>query len=161
MTVATPARISILVVCLGNICRSPTAEAVLRDRLHAAGLGERVTVDSAGTGNWHIGSPPDERSQRHAALRGYDLAGLRARQVREEDFHRFDFILGMDEDNLADLARIAPDRHGATVRLFAAAEVPDPYVGGPEGFEKILDLVEEASQEWVKDLQKIQGTFAR
>jgi protein-tyrosine phosphatase len=161
MTVATPARISILVVCLGNICRSPTAEAVLRDRLHAAGLGERVLVDSAGTGNWHIGSPPDERSQRHAALRGYDLAGLRARQVREEDFHRFDFILGMDEDNLADLARIAPDRHDATVRLFAAADVPDPYVGGPEGFEKVLDMVEEASQEWVKDPQKILGTFAR
>lgn len=154
-----PAQVSVLMVCLGNICRSPTAEAVLRHRLHEAGLANRVSVDSAGTGNWHLGAPPDHRSQRHAALRGYDLSSLRARQVKEDDFHRFDFILAMDENNLADLVRIAPDKHRAQVRLLAPTEVPDPYVGGPDGFEQVLDLVETASSAWVKDLQKILGTF--
>lgn len=151
--------VSVLMVCLGNICRSPTAQAVLRRRLQEAGLAHRVTVDSAGTGNWHLGAPPDHRSQRHACLRGYDLSSLRARQIKEDDFHRFDFILAMDENNLADLARIAPDKHAAQVRLFAATEVPDPYTGGPDGFEQVLDLVETASQAWVKDLRKILGTF--
>jgi protein-tyrosine phosphatase len=153
------ASVSVLMVCLGNICRSPTAEAVLRHHLHEAGLAARVTVDSAGTGNWHIGEPPDHRSQRHAALRGYDLSLLRARQVKEADFHRFDFILAMDENNLADLARMAPEQHAAQVRLFAATEVPDPYAGGPEGFERVLDLVETASLAWVQDLRKFLGTF--
>jgi protein-tyrosine phosphatase len=146
-------------VCLGNICRSPTAEAVLRAKLEAAGLTQRVSVDSAGTGNWHIGSPPDERSQRHAAKRGYDLSALRGRQVAEDDFHRFDLILAMDQDNLADLQRFAP--HGASraeVRLFASTEVPDPYTGGAAGFEHVLDLVESASDAWVKNLAHRLGT---
>jgi protein-tyrosine phosphatase len=153
------APVSVLMVCLGNICRSPTAEAVLRHQLQAAGLGGLITVDSAGTGNWHVGDPPDLRSQRHAAKRGYDLSPLRARQVKEDDFHRFQFILAMDDNNLADLARIAPDRHAAQVRLFAAVEVPDPYAGGPQGFEQVLDLVESASVEWVQELRKFLGTF--
>jgi protein-tyrosine phosphatase len=149
----------VLMVCLGNICRSPTAEAVLRAKLEAAGLADRVTVDSAGTGNWHIGSPPDPRSQRHAAKRGYDLSALRGRQVAEADFRRFDLILAMDEDNLADLQRLAPDgAHRAELRLFTQVEVPDPYTGGPAGFERVLDLVETASDTWVKNLAARLGT---
>ncbi len=146
-------------VCLGNICRSPTAEAVLRAKLDAAGLGQRVAVDSAGTGDWHVGSPPDARSQRHAAKRGYDLSSLRGRQVAEADFHRFDLILAMDEDNLADLQRLAPEGSSrAEVRLFASIEVPDPYTGGAAGFEQVLDLVEAASDTWVKNLAARLGT---
>ncbi len=151
--------LQILVVCLGNICRSPTAEAVLRAKLDAAGLADRVIVDSAGTGSWHIGSPPDSRSQRHAAKRGYDLSALRGRQVTEADFHRFDFILAMDGDNLADLQRLAPDgKLRAEVRLFADDDVPDPYSGGAAGFEQVLDLVEAASLIWVKNLVTRLGT---
>ncbi len=153
------ASVSVLMVCLGNICRSPTAEAVLRHQLRAAGFDHLVTVDSAGTGSWHVGNPPDARSQRHAAKRGYDLSTLRARQVKEDDFHRFQFILAMDQNNLADLARIAPDRHTAQVRLFAATQVPDPYAGGPAGFEQVLDLVEVAGAQWVQNLRKFLGTF--
>jgi protein-tyrosine phosphatase len=149
----------VLMVCLGNICRSPTAEAVLRAKLEAAGLGHRISVDSAGTGSWHIGNPPDPRSQRHAAKRGYDLSALRGRQVAEADFHHFDFILAMDDENLADLQRLAPDGGSrAEVRLFAAVEVPDPYVGGAAGFEQVLDLVESASDAWVKNLADRLGT---
>lgn len=146
-------------VCLGNICRSPTAEAVLRAKLEAAGLAEHVVVDSAGTGDWHVGRPPDPRSQRHAAQRGYDLSALRGRQVAEADFHRFDLILAMDADNLADLQRLAPDGDSrAEVRLFAQVEVPDPYTGGPAGFEQVLDLVVAASDTWVKNLATRLGT---
>jgi protein-tyrosine phosphatase len=149
----------VLMVCLGNICRSPTAEAVLRAKLEAAGLGKQVAVDSAGTGDWHVGSPPDARSQRHAAKRGYDLSSLRGRQVAEADFHRFDLILAMDEDNLADLQRLAPEGSScAEVRLFASIEVPDPYTGGAAGFEQVLDLVEAASDTWVKNLATRLGT---
>jgi protein-tyrosine phosphatase len=151
--------VRVLMVCLGNICRSPTAEAVLRHKLQVAGLAGRVEVDSAGTGSWHIGSPPDARSQRHAARRGYDLSALRARQVSEDDFHRFDLILAMDHDNLADLQRLAPDGSArAEVRLFAEVEVPDPYTGGPDGFERVLDLVESCSQAWVENLSRRLGT---
>lgn len=149
----------VLMVCLGNICRSPTAEAVLRAKLQAAGLAPRVEVDSAGTGSWHVGDAPDARSQRHASKRGYDLSALRARRVAEDDFHRFDLILAMDEDNLADLKRLAPDgAHRAELRLFAHIEVPDPYSGGPAGFERVLDLVEVASDTWVEDLARRLGT---
>jgi protein-tyrosine phosphatase len=150
--------IRVLMVCLGNICRSPTAEAVLRHQLAAAGLGDRVEIDSAGTGNWHVGLPPDERSQRHGARRGYDLSSLRARQVAEDDFQRFDLILAMDHDNLADLQSLAPAHCRAEVRLFADRAVPDPYTGGPAGFERVLDLVEEASAAWVQDLSRRMGT---
>jgi len=151
--------IRVLVVCLGNICRSPTAEEVLRQKLDAAGLAPWVEVDSAGTGSWHIGDPPDARSQRHAAQRGYDLSALRGRQVAPADFHRFDLILAMDDDNLTDLQRLAPDGpRCAEVRLFAHVEVPDPYAGGPAGFERVLDLVEEASDAWVKNLAVRLGT---
>lgn len=148
----------VLMVCLGNICRSPTAEAVLRHRLVAAGLSDRVEVDSAGTGGWHAGDPPDARAQRHALLRGYDLARLRARRVAESDFERFDLLLAMDEDNLAELERLKPVGSRAEVRLFAATEVPDPYAGAAQGFENVLDQIELASDELVVNLRGRLGT---
>lgn len=151
-------RVRILMVCLGNICRSPTAEAVLRRKLEVAGLGAQVEVDSAGTGSWHVGNAPDPRSRRHASRRGYDLSALRARCVQDADFVRFDFILAMDEDNLADLERLKPDAAPAKLQLFASAEVPDPYQGGVEDFERVLDLVESASDLWVARLGQLLGT---
>jgi protein-tyrosine phosphatase len=151
-------KVHVLLVCLGNICRSPTAEAVLRHKLAQSDLGARVEVDSAGTGSWHIGHPPDARSQHHAAGRGYDLSALRARRVDEDDFHRFDLILAMDQDNLADLELLRPDGARAELRLFADAEVPDPYSGGADGFERVLDLVEAASEAWVHTLARRLGT---
>ncbi len=154
----TQSTLRVLMVCLGNICRSPTAEAVLRHRLVAAGLSDRVDVDSAGTGGWHAGDPPDARAQRHALLRGYDLARLRARRVAESDYERFDLLLAMDEDNLAELRRLKPVGSRAEVRLFAAAEVPDPYAGGAQGFENVLDQIELASDELVVDLRSRLGT---
>jgi protein-tyrosine phosphatase len=154
----TPDRLRILMVCLGNICRSPTAEGVLRQRLVAAGLGERVEVDSAGTGTWHVGNPPDARAQRHALQRGYDLSRQRARRVVEADFECFDLVLAMDEENLADLRRLQPAGARAETRLFAAVEVPDPYQGGAQGFESVLDLVEQASDALIMELRDRLGT---
>lgn len=151
-------RLRVLVVCLGNICRSPTGEAVLRQRLALHGLADRVDVDSAGTGNWHVGEAPDGRSQRHAGRRGYDLSGLRARQVVDADYRRFDLLLAMDEDNLSNLERGRPPNASAELRLFATAPVPDPYSGGPEGFEHVLDLIETASDALVAELQARLGT---
>jgi protein-tyrosine phosphatase len=151
-------RVRILMVCLGNICRSPTAEAVLRRKLEVAGLGAQVEVDSAGTGSWHVGNAPDPRSRRHALRRGYDLSALRARCVQDADFVRFDFILAMDEDNLADLERLQPTGAPAQLQLFASAQVPDPYQGGVEDFERVLDLVESASDLWVARLGQLLGT---
>lgn len=153
-----PPALRVLMVCLGNICRSPTAEAVLRQRLVAAGLSERVEVDSAGTGGWHAGDPPDVRAQRHALLRGYDLSRLRARRVEDADFDRFDLLLAMDEDNLAELQRLMPIGCRGEVRLFAAAEVPDPYAGAAQGFENVLDQIELASDVLIVDLRSRLGT---
>ncbi len=145
-------RVSVLFVCLGNICRSPTADAVFGRKVEALGLQSRLLVDSAGTGGWHVGEPPDLRSQRHAARRGYDLSPLRARQVAADDFRRFDFILAMDRDNLAELERMRPRGHAGELDLFLrygsgsrGLEVPDPYYGGEQGFEEVLDLIEEAA----------------
>ncbi len=152
------AALRVLMVCLGNICRSPTAEVVLRERLRASDLHGSVEVDSAGTGDWHAGLPPDLRSQRHASKRGYDLSTLRARKVVEADFSRFDLLLAMDHDNLADLERLRPDGSRAELRLFAAVEVPDPYGGGPGGFDRGLDIVEQASDWWVAELRGRLGT---
>ena len=156
----TARKLRVLMVCLGNICRSPTAEVVLRERLRAGGLADRVQVDSAGTGSWHVGSPPDARSQRHALRRGYDLSALRARKVVDADFSRFDLLLAMDHDNLADLERLRPDGGGANAELllFATTEVPDPYAGGPDGFDRVLDIVEQASDCWVVALRDRLGT---
>lgn len=142
-----------LFVCTGNICRSPTAEAVLR-RL-AAEAGIELHVQSAGIGDWHIGSPPDERAQHHARRRGYDLSALRARQVSAADFERFDLLLAMDAGHLRALQRMAPREHQHKVRLFVAeTDVPDPYYGGPDGFEKVLDLVEAACRDLLGELKR-------
>ncbi len=138
---------NVLFVCMGNICRSPTAEAVLRRR--AAERGIDVHTDSAGTGDWHVGNPPDRRARRAAAARGYDLSGLRARQVAFEDFGDFDLVLAMDRAQLAHLQALAPPAAHDRIRLFldcapgtGRREVPDPYYGGPEGFEVMIDLIE-------------------
>ncbi|WP_235823284.1 low molecular weight protein-tyrosine-phosphatase [Azohydromonas sediminis] len=143
----------VLMVCMGNICRSPTAEAVLRTQAALRGLARRVEVDSAGTHGWHAGEPPDPRAQAHGARRGYDLAPLRARRVQATDFERFDLILAMDRDNLAQLLELRPPGAGARVELLmrfarrhAVDEVPDPYYGAADGFERVLDLVEDACE---------------
>ena len=149
---------SILFVCLGNICRSPTAEAVFTKRAEAAGL-QGLHIDGAGTGAWHAGNPPDRRATKHAAKRGYDLTPLRARQVRESDFEDFDLIVAMDKSNLADLNAMAPAGSKAQIKLFldyapvGKTEVPDPYYGGDDGFEEVLDLVEAASDGLIKALK--------
>ncbi|WP_273825750.1 low molecular weight protein-tyrosine-phosphatase [Pseudomonas asplenii] len=149
----------VLFVCLGNICRSPTAEGVLRHKLRAAGLAELIEVDSAGTGHWHVGKPPDSRSQRAARLRGYDLSAQRARQVSSADFNRFDLILAMDQSNLRHLKQLQPAQGKAELDLFlrrydgAVDEVPDPYYDEEHGFEQVLDLIEQASDRLVDELR--------
>ena len=143
---------AILFVCTGNICRSPTAEAVLRHLAAEEGL--ELHIQSAGIGDWHVGAAPDERAQHHAKNRGYDLSALRARQVTTEDFGRFDLILAMDRGHLRALASMAPAGHKHKVRLFLAGQdVPDPYDGGPEGFERVLDLVEATCRDLVRELK--------
>ncbi len=149
----------VLFVCLGNICRSPTAEGVLRHQLVEAGLADVIDVASAGTGDWHVGKSPDSRTRRAAQLRGYDLSKQRAQQVSVEDFTRYDLILAMDESNLAHLKALRPGHASAELDLFLRRyqgvldEVPDPYYGGEQGFEQVLDLVEEACRKLVIELK--------
>lgn len=149
----------VLFVCLGNICRSPTAEGVLRHKLRAAGLEGRIEVDSAGTGDWHIGKSADVRTRQAAQLRGYDLSALRGRQVSATDFAAFDLILAMDSSNLRDLQQLRPSNAKAELDLFlrryqlALDEVPDPYYGGEAGFEQVLDLLEHACDALVVELK--------
>jgi len=145
--------IRVLFVCMGNICRSPTAEGVFKHLVAAEGLSDRIESDSAGTHDYHVGDPPDSRSQAAAALRGYDLSLLRARQVRVEDFADFDYVLAMDEAKHAALRKLSPKPSLACVKLFldfaagsGRREVPDPYYGGTQGFEEVLDLVEDAAR---------------
>lgn len=147
----------ILCVCLGNICRSPMAEGAIRHAAAKAGLA--VEVDSAGTGAWHAGSPPDARGLATAARRGYDNSAQRARQVARQDFHAFDLILAMDRANLSDLSRMAPAGAPARVEMFdpAGRDVPDPYYGGPEGFETTLDMIEAAASALVARLRDASG----
>ena len=143
----------ILFVCTGNICRSPTAEGVLRHLATQEGI--ELRIESAGTGDWHVGSPPDERAQHHARGRGYDLSAQRARQVRKSDFDDFDLILAMDRGHLRALERLAPPEARHKVRLLIAGrEVPDPYYGGSQGFERVLDLVEEACRDLLQELKR-------
>jgi protein-tyrosine phosphatase len=140
----------ILFVCLGNICRSPTVEAVARTLAAREAPHLTLEFDSAGTAGYHSGDPPDERSQRHGAQHGYDLSALRARQLARADFERFDLLLAMDDDNLGAMHRIAPAERQARARLFlsylpvesASESVPDPYYGGPADFERVIELAE-------------------
>ncbi|RFO96880.1 phosphotyrosine protein phosphatase [Rhodoferax lacus] len=152
---------SVLFVCMGNICRSPTAAGVFRHKVQALGLQDHVTVDSAGTHNYHPNSPPDARSQEHAARRGYDLSPLRARQIRDADFEAFDLILAMDWDNLALLQDICPPEHQKKLRRLTefcltsdSPVVPDPYYDGAPAFEHVLDLVEDACEGLVRHVRK-------
>lgn len=144
---------SVLFVCMGNICRSPTAEGVFRKVVTDAGLLDRIHVESAGTHAYHVGHPPDRRAQAAANRRGVVLKNIRAKRVRDEDFAAFDYILAMDRDNLGELIARAPQACSDRVHLFlefagapGTLEVPDPYYGGPSGFELVLDLVEDASK---------------
>jgi protein-tyrosine phosphatase len=142
----------ILFVCLGNICRSPTAEVVFREIVAREAPDLPVEIASAGTAGYHVGSPPDSRTRQAALRRGYDMAALRARMVEPQDFTRFDLILAMDRQNLETLQRRAPPAARERIRLFLEfapdsdiTEVPDPYYGGPNGFEEVLDLIEAAA----------------
>jgi protein-tyrosine phosphatase len=155
---------SVLFVCMGNICRSPTADGVFRQKLIDHGLSDEVRVDSAGTHNYHPDSPPDERSQLHAFRRGYDLSTLRARQVTGDDYAQFDLILAMDWDNLVRMQDDCPLEHQHKLRRFTefcqvhdSLVVPDPYYGGETGFEHVLDLVEDASEGLITHFQRLKS----
>ncbi|MCA1772290.1 MAG: low molecular weight phosphotyrosine protein phosphatase [Halomonas sp.] len=150
----------VLFVCLGNICRSPTAEGVFRRELARAGWQDRVMVDSCGVGRWHVGNAPDPRAQAAAQQRSIDISELRARQLKPQDFVDFDYVLGMDSENLAAMQAMKPDHADAHVGLFldfadtAESEVPDPYYGGDQGFEHVLNLLEAAAKGLVEHLQR-------
>ena len=145
--------VNVLFVCLGNICRSPTAEGVFRHMVAQAGLADRIAVDSAGTAGYHVGEPPDRRAQAAACGRGIDLSGLRGRQATADDFRRFHYVLAMDRDNHRDLRRICPKGADDRLHLFlefaphpTLKDVPDPFYGDVDGFERVLDLIERASR---------------
>ncbi len=165
----TPDQVAVLFVCLGNICRSPTAHGIFAELVQKNGLSAQIFIDSAGTGDWHIGRAPDQRAQQAALARGYDLSPLRARKVGSDDFHHFDYILAMDRENLKDLKAMKPRSYSGHLGLFlrfAATrrgpdEVPDPYYGGPQGFEQVIDLVELASQGLLEHIWRQQGWSLR
>jgi protein-tyrosine phosphatase len=135
----------ILFVCMGNICRSPTAEAVMRHMIADSGHADSYEIDSAGTGSWHAGQPPDERARDAAARHGYKLTG-RARAVNDRDFVDFDLIVAVDDDNLVRLKAVAPRYGTAVIRKLTALDVPDPYYGGVDGFDNVLKQIEEACE---------------
>jgi len=153
--------VKVLFVCMGNICRSPTAEVVFRHYVERAGLSEKIVIDSAGTHDYHIGSSVDSRTQKAAQQRGYDMSDLRGRQVEAADFSSFDYVLAMDHGNLAILQNLAPKNGNTHPKLFleyaryhAELEVPDPYYGGADGFERVLDMVEDAAQGLLQEIQQ-------
>ena len=152
--------ISILFVCMGNICRSPTAEGVFRHLVEEGRLSDHIEIDSAGTHAYHVNEPPDRRATAAADRRGYSLAAIRARRVVDTDFERFDYIIAMDRDNVERLVEQADVEHHDKIRLFLdfanaqVDEVPDPYYGGAAGFERVLDLVEDASRGLLEMLRK-------
>jgi protein-tyrosine phosphatase len=153
-------KVSILFVCMGNICRSPTAHGVFRDLVRREGLEERVVVDSAGTHAYHVGESPDRRAQETARKRGINLGDLRARQAVARDFESFDYVLAMDRDNFAILSRLCPEQHRRKLYLFldfapdlGIREVPDPYYGGSRGFEQVFDMVEAAAEGLLAELR--------
>ena len=150
--------INILMVCLGNICRSPSAHGVLLKQLENNKLTSKITVDSAGIGDWHVGCAPDPRAVKAAAARGYDISYLKARQIEKADFERFNYILAMDQSNKKELLRLAPDIFKGKIGLLldygdsAHREIPDPYYSGVQGFELVLDLVEDASSRFLESI---------
>ena len=157
-------KFGVLFVCTGNICRSPTAEAIFRKLAADAGMAVAVTADSAGTHGYHVGEPPDPRAQEAAAKRGYDLSALRARRFEQADFQRFDLILAMDRDHYSILSNMARHSAGHKLKLmmsyarrFADEEVPDPYYGGSQGFERVLDMLEDAARGLLESLRKRPG----
>ncbi|UCH52666.1 MAG: low molecular weight phosphotyrosine protein phosphatase [Pseudomonadota bacterium] len=152
--------VRVLFVCLGNICRSPTAEGVFRKLVLESGLQEHIEIDSAGTHAYHIGKPPDARAQSAARQRGVDLSALRGRQAMPVDFERFDYILAMDSENLEHLLEICPVHYAPKVRLFMEyaphwpPEVPDPYFGGAAGFDRVLDMIEQAAAGLLESIRR-------
>lgn len=161
-------KIKVLFVCLGNICRSPTAEGVFRRLVTERGLADRFLIDSAGTGGWHAGEPPDNRAQAEAKRRGVDISKLAARQVRKNDFADFDYVLAMDRMNLRDLHALCRSGEKNCVQLFMdfapqypEREVPDPYYGGPAGFAHVFELLEAASQGFLEHVLKQHPELAR
>lgn len=153
--------IRVLMVCMGNICRSPTAHGVFEEMVKRTGVSDQVSVDSAGTHAYHVGEPPDPRAQEIALKRGLDLSSQRARRALSEDFARFDFILAMDKDNYANLTAICPAGMREKLHLFMdfasdykTNEVPDPYYGGAGGFDRVFDMVESASRGLLENIRK-------
>jgi protein-tyrosine phosphatase len=152
--------VKVLFVCLGNICRSPTAEGVFRKITTEEGLAEHVEIDSAGTHAYHIDEPPDRRAQAAALRRGVDISGLRGRQATAIDIERFDYVLAMDRENYENLMAICPEGHEHKVRLFMEfaphrpPDVPDPYFGGTSGFDRVLDMIEEAAAGLLEDIRR-------
>lgn len=158
---ASQSSVRVLFVCMGNICRSPTAEGVFRKRVEEAGLAGQVVIDSAGTHAYHVGEPPDARAQAAARGRGVDLGPLRGRQAVAEDIRRFDYVLVMDEENLDNLLSICPRGLEEKIELFMEyatggypREVPDPYFGGATGFDRVLDMIEAASEGLLEDIRQ-------
>lgn len=152
--------VKVLFVCMGNICRSPTAQGVFESLVQREGLAQQVAIDSAGTHAYHVGEPPDARAQQAAKRRGVDLSTQRARKVREEDFFEYDYVLAMDRDNYAALREICHPDYEERLRLFlefaphlGEKDVPDPYYGGAQGFERVLDLIEAASAGLLAELR--------
>jgi len=154
-------QVKVLFVCMGNICRSPTAEGVFKGLVEEAGLSHVIETDSAGTHSYHVGAEPDSRAQTVALTRGFDLSGLRGRKFVAEDFVEFDYLLAMDEENYSNMDTIRPDNAKGSLHLFLdfapnvkEKEVPDPYYGGPKGFERVFDMVEDASQGLLDQIKK-------
>ncbi len=153
--------VKILFVCMGNICRSPTAHGVFRALVDSEGLADRISIDSAGTHAYHVGSPPDRRAQETAQRRGIDLSDLVARRAVEDDFAIFDYVVAMDQDNYMALSEICPTEHIDKIHMFMdfapqmrTREVPDPYYGGGAGFERVFDLVDAASRGLLRDIRQ-------
>lgn len=154
-------QVKVLFVCMGNICRSPTAEGVFKGLVEEAGLSHVIETDSAGTHSYHVGAEPDSRAQSVATSRGYDLSALRGRQFIADDYIKFDYLMAMDADNYSNMAKIKPDNATGSLHLFLEfasqhneKEVPDPYYGGAKGFDRVFDMVEDASKGLLEHIKK-------
>jgi protein-tyrosine phosphatase len=153
--------VKVLFVCMGNICRSPTAEGVFRHKVNEAGLEDKIDIDSAGTAAYHVGHPPDPRAQKAAEKRGFDLSSQQARKVSSADFEKFDLVIAMDSDNHYELEMICPPGYEDRLQMFLkfaqnsrGTDVPDPYYGGSGGFETVLDMIEDAAEGLLQHLQE-------